>query len=258
MISIIIPAHNEEQRIDKTLEEYELYFKERVKKKEIDKFEIIVVANACKDNTVGVVKKAEKNFKEIKHLDFTQGGKGFAVLEGFKKALNGKSEIIGFVDADMATSPEAFFELYKNLGKSDGIIASRYLAGAVVEPKPTFQRIVASRVFNFLIRALLFLNYRDTQCGAKLFKRSVVEKIIPEMKITKWAFDVNLLYLCKRYGFKIKELPTTWSDKAYSKINLKKAGPQMFFSIVRLRMYYSPLRGLIKIYDSLPEKIKID
>ena len=168
-ISIIIPAHNEEKRIGKTLEEYGKFFERKRKSKEIKNFEIIVVLNACKDRTIDVARRAEKKWKRIRHLDFEKGGKGFAVIEGFKEALKGKSNFIGigFVDADMATSPEAFYELIKNIKDYDGIIASRYVKGAVVNPKPSIQRIIVSRVFNFLIRALYFMPYKDTQCLSK-------------------------------------------------------------------------------------------
>ena len=101
-VSIIIPAHNEEKRIGRTLKEYISYFK----RKKLN-FQIIVVLNACSDNTLKIVKK----YKELEILNFKQGGKGFAIIEGFKKALKKKSNLIGFVDADMATPPVAFYDL---------------------------------------------------------------------------------------------------------------------------------------------------
>lgn len=257
MISIIIPAYNEEKRIGKTLEEYERFFRDLKKKKLFD-FEIIVVINNTKDRTEEIVKKSCKKYKEIKYLNFKQGGKGFAIIEGFKEALkNKKNELIGFVDADLATIPQAYYELVKNIGRYDAIIGSRYVKGAVVEPKQTMQRIFVSRVFNFLIRSLFLMNYRDTQCGAKLIKRNVLEKIINKLVITKWAFDVDLLYLLRRHNFRIREFPTVWSDKEYSKINFMKAGPLMALSIIRLRLVNSPFKRVMKVYDSMPEWVKI-
>ena len=150
-ISIIIPAHNEEVRIGKTLDSYTKFFKEKKKNKEIENFEIIVVANACKDNTVKVVEKFRKKYREIKLLNFELGGKGFAIQEGFKESLQGDSGLIGFVDADMATSPENFYDLVKKIGNHDGIIASRYLKGSIVKPKQPFMRLLASRIFNFIV-----------------------------------------------------------------------------------------------------------
>lgn len=256
MISIIVPAYNEEKRIGPTLDAYGEFFS-NVKKTGKEKFEIIVVLNACKDKTLEIVKEKEKKFREIRHLDFEQSGKGFAVIEGFKAAKGG---IIGFVDADMATKPEAFFELIKSLkveiNEYDGIIASRYLKGALVSPKPTFMRRIVSRMFNILIKSMLFINYEDTQCGAKVFKKTAINEIMPYMTMSQWAFDVEILYLLKKKGFKVNEIPTEWSDKKYSKINFLRSGPKMVLAIIRLRIINSPFKGIMKLYDKITWRIR--
>jgi len=244
-LSIIIPAYNEEKRIENTLSTYTKFFD---KIKDLD-YEILVVINNTKDNTKEIVEKHKKKNKKIRYLDLERGGKGYAVTEGFKDALKRKNTLIGFVDADMATPPEAYHYLIKKLENSDGIIASRYIKGSIMEPKPTFQRKVSSRIFNTAIRTLLFMPYRDTQCGAKLFKRETIEKILPQITFSYYAFDVDLLYAARRNGFKIKEAPTKWADKGLSKINFLKAGPRMFFGVVRLRLLNSPLKGMVRIYD---------
>ena len=101
------------------------------------------------------------------------------------------------------------------------------------------------------------MNYKDTQCGAKIFRRKVIEKIIPKITMSEWAFDVDLLYSLKREGIRIREVPTIWSDKEYSKLNLRKSGIQMLASLIRLRLIYSPFKFIIKVYDKIPEKFKI-
>ena len=93
--------------------------------------------------------------------------------------------------------------------------------------------------------------FRDTQCGAKIFRRQTLEKTINELGMTKWAFDVELLFKIYNKGFKIREFPTVWSDKQYSKINFAKAGPWMALGIIRLRIINSFLRSFIRIYDKL-------
>jgi len=247
---IVIPAHNEERRIGQTLREYLDFFK-KVKTISV---EIIVVLNACSDRTKEVVQKYK--CKELKILEFKRGGKGFAVLEGFKEALRSKSDIIGFVDADMATTPADYYRLYKSLGNSDGVIADRYIKGAVLNPEPTLQRRIVSRMYNAVIRAMFMLPYRDTQCGAKLFKRLAVESIISKIGMTKWAFDVELIYKMTKSGFHIKPVATTWSDKEYSTVNVLSAGPMMVLGIVRLRILHSPFRRAIRVYDFLAESIR--
>jgi len=255
-VSIIIPAYNEEERIGKTLEKYLDYFKE-LKKKKLLGFEIIVVLNACKDNTLIIVKKFLKN-RELKILNFKQGGKGFAIIEGFKESLkDGKNHFIGFVDADMSTAPEEFYNLIKGIGEYDGIIASRWMKNSVIKTPQTILRKITSRGFNFLVRSILILPYKDTQCGAKLFKEKSIKNIIKDLKTTRWAFDIDLLYNLKKNGFKLKEVPTVWEDKRESKLSLFKVPFQMFSSVIRLRLIYSPFKFIVKIYDKLPEKMKI-
>jgi len=255
-VSIIIPVRNEERRVGKTLEKYGKFFTD-LKKKGVLDFEFVTVLNACEDNSFNVIKNAQKKFKEIKILNFKEGGKGFAIMEGFKDSLKRENDVIGFADADGSTSHEAYYDLIKNINNYDGIIASRYVKGSKVFPKQSFSRIVASRIFNFLIHSLFIMFYKDTQCGAKLFKYEVIKKILPSLTLTRWAFDVNLLYLCKKHGFKIREYPVIWRDEEYSVLNLKKAGLQMFLSIIRLRLLNSPFKFIIKLYDKLPEKLKV-
>ena len=255
-LSIIIPAYNEEKRIKKTLDTYRRFFEEEKKKKTIRNFEIVVVINNTQDRTEEIVKKFSKKYPEIRYLNFKQGGKGFAIIEGFKDALKRNKDLIGFVDADMATLPESFYDLIKNIGDYDGIIASRYMKGAIVNPKPSIQRIIVSRIFNILIRTLFLMNYKDTQCGAKLFKRNVIKETINRFSITKWAFDVDLLHQMKKKNFKIKEYPTIWSDKKYSKINFVKAGPKMAFASIRLRILDSKLNKIVNLYDKINDIFK--
>jgi len=255
MLSIIIPAYNEEKRIGETLEEYLRFFSEKKENKEIGDFELLVVLNGCKDNTLRVVEKYTKKFSMIRYLNFEQAGKGFAIIEGFKDALNKGKKLIGFVDADMATKPESFYDLIQNIENYDGIIASRGLKES--EVKTSFMRKLTNRGFNFVVRIFLFLPFKDTQCGAKLFKREALNEVIDEIGMTEWAFDVDLLYKLRKKGFKVKEIPTIWEDKTDSKLNLTIVPFKMFSSVVRLRLLNSPFRFIVRAYDKLPEKIKV-
>ena len=253
-LAVIIPAHNEEKRIDNTLNSYFLYFNSLVKTKKLDNFRIIVVVNACTDKTIDIVKKYQKNKLDI--LEFVKGGKGFAVIEGFKHALKRDYTHIGFVDADMATTPMEYYRLFSEIKRYDGVIASRYLSGANLTPRNTLLRIIASRVYNSFIRAILLISYRDTQCGAKIFKKEAVARILNKIGMTSWAFDIEMLYLLNKYGFRIKEEPTTWSNKDYSKINFWRSGPWMGLAVVRLRILNSPLKRMIRIYDKFIKVFK--
>jgi glycosyltransferase involved in cell wall biosynthesis len=218
-ISIIIPAYNEEKRIEKTIRAYHAFFSQKNMP-----FEFVIVLNGCKDNTIGVVENIRKNVDQntIIIIDLPQAGKGLAIKAGFADALTRDADIIGFVDADMATKPEAFYDLILNLGDNDGIIASRYMPGAQISPpRPAYKRYGSRIIYEPLVWLLFGLSYYDLQCGAKLFKRAVLEKVTPQLTVTQWAFDAELLYLCKKAGYTVKEIPTVWEDQADSKLTLR-------------------------------------
>ena len=243
-LSIIIPAYNEETRIGKTLENYTSFFNKNIKN-----YEIIVILNGCVDNTLEIVNKIANKNGALKILEFKEKiGKGGAIKEGFKLA---KGDLIGFVDADSSTSPEEFLKLYNNILDYDGIIASRWMKGSIISKKQPFLRIIFGRVFNFIVNILFGFHYKDTQCGAKLFKKEAVEKIIGSIGLTKWAFDIDVLYLMKRNKLRIIEFPTVWGDSPESKLKLWKTAKQMALSIIRLRLYYSPFKFIAKSIDRI-------
>lgn len=251
-VTIIIPAYNEEQRIGTTLEAYCRFF--RWHRREF-KTTFSVVLNGCTDNTLHVAQRYRRTFPEIKILHFQEKiGKGGAIIEGIKAST---SSLVGYVDADGSTPPEAFYDLARSLHSSDGIIASRWLPRSRVYPPQTFRRRLASRCFNFFVRVFFFLPYHDTQCGAKLFRRESLLPIVSDLVITQWAFDVNLLYLLQKNQAYIHEAPTVWMDKAHSKLHVFGAGSQMFLGLLRLRLLNSPLRWLVGFYDRLPSWTKI-
>ena len=234
-ISIIIPAYNEEGRIERTMRAYYQFFSEKQQQINLT-FELIIVLNGCKDNTSGVVHAVRDNLSadNIIIIDIPQAGKGLAIKVGFVDALNRENDLIGFVDADMATAPPAFYDLAKNSADVDGVIASRYMPGAHITPvRPAYKRWGSRIIYEPYVWLLFGLNYYDLQCGAKLFKRAVIEKVTPQLTVAQWAFDAELLYLCKRNGFIIKEIPTTWHDQADSKLTLR-GGLRMFSALFKV------------------------
>jgi len=232
---ILIPAYNEERRIEPTLREYGEFFAKNYN----GEYHIVVVLNGCTDNTLGVVQKVAKDFPAIHSIVFQDPiGKGGALIEGLKLAIH--SELIGYVDADGATQPQAFMELVKRIGEADCVIGSRWLPGAIIHQSQQSHRQFASRVFHGIVQFLFRMNIRDTQCGAKVMKTAAVEKIHDYLTIADLAFDINLLYALKRAGFSILEVPTEWTDKAGSKVMLGRSSMTMFLSAVRVRLIYFP------------------
>ncbi|MBS3140784.1 glycosyltransferase family 2 protein [Candidatus Woesearchaeota archaeon] len=240
-LSIIIPAYNEEERIEKTLNSYFSFFN---KKFSIKEYEIIVIPNNCSDSTVNILKKLGKKHENLVFKEFKKKiGKAGALIEGFKLA---EGNLIGFVDADNSAPPESFFRLLNNINNNDGVIGSRWIKGAEIELEQPLARRILSRIFNLLVRIIMGLHYHDTQCGCKLFKKEAIKSILPNLEYTKWSFDIELLYQMKRINAKIKEIPIKWADDSRTHLNIAKAPMQMFIALIKLRILYSPLKFIMK------------
>lgn len=244
-LSIVVPAYNEEGRIGAMLAAYLPYFEERYGAD----FEILVSINHSTDGTEAIVRGLMPSHPALRVLvDPRPIGKGGAIMAAGAAA---RGAWIGFVDADGATPPAAFDDLVKNIGGAGLIIASRRLPGAVVSPRQPWQRRFASRVFNVFVRRLFKLKITDTQCGAKLMTAEAWRAIVPHIGLTKWAFDVDMLFKTRRAGYAIAEIPTTWSDVGGSKLKIGRVSFQMLLAICRLRLLYSPLRWVVAAYDRL-------
>lgn len=237
-ISLIIPAHNEEGRIGITLNRYLRIFPAKFG----NDFEIIIIINNCNDRTVDVVQdfcKSSPNLR-FKNFDFPIG-KGGAIIEGFKLA---KGEYVSFVDADGSTGPYDFLRVMRGIGGNDGAIGSRWLIDSKKIDQP-FSRKIVSRGFNILVRVLFRFPYRDTQCGAKIFRKESIDCLLLDLGISGFSFDVELLYLLHKKGFKIIEIPIRWKHFGKSSLDMRKAIPLMFLSVVRLRIMESRLRYVL-------------
>jgi len=239
---LLIPAYNEEARIEPVLRDYAEYFKRHYS----GNFQLVVVLNGCVDNTLGIVERVAKEYPSISALEFPAPiGKGGALIEGLKLAP--MADLIGYVDADGATAPPAFEDLVRRMDTVDCAIGSRWLPGAVLHQAQSRKRRFASRLFHGVVQFFFRMNIRDTQCGAKVMRRAAVEKIHPSLRLADLTFDINLLYSLKRAGFKVIEVPTEWTDKIGSKVSFNaKTSLNILLSIVRLRLIYSPFYRLLR------------
>jgi len=235
---LLIPAYNEEARIEPVLRGYADFFQRHYS----GALKLVVVLNGCRDNTLGVVQRVARDFPAVSWLDFPAPiGKGGALIEGLK--LAGHADYIGYVDADGATGPEAVLKLIPFLETADCVIGSRWLPGSVLlKAQPKFRQVF-SRCFHFIVELLFWMHIKDTQCPCKLLRRAAAEKIHPFLRIADLAFDVNLLVAVKRAGFRIQEVPIEWTDIVGSKVtaSLFRNSLAMFLSVVRVWLIYSPI-----------------
>ena len=240
---LLIPAYNEEARIEPVLREYAGFFGRNYS----GEFKLVVVLNGCRDNTLAVVQRVAQDCPSVGWLDFSAPiGKGGALIEGLK--LAGHADLIGYVDADGATGPQAFIELARHIGNADCVVGSRWLPGSVLHQAQPKLRQFVSRSFHLIVELLFWMHIKDTQCPCKLMRCEAVDKIHSTLCITDLAFDVNLLVALKRGGFRLLEVPVEWTDKAGSKVtsSLFRASLTMFLSVVRLRLIYSPLYKFLR------------
>lgn len=239
IVSVVIPAYNEEKRIGKTLENHLEFFHDT---------EIFIAMDGCKDRTLYIVeefaKKGNKNNNSVSYIHFDKRlGKGLGLLRAIEHT---KGDILVITDADESTSPSEIFKLVNSLNGCDCVIGSRWLPGSKVLVKQPIQRRIASRGFNFLVRTMFGIPFKDTQCGAKVVRKDAIKSVMGGMSTFNFAFDIDLLWQLHKSGFKIKEVPIVWSDKNGSSIKLFHVIITMFLAIARLRIINSPLGFLIR------------
>ncbi len=240
---LMIPAHNEQDRLPPTLVQFAEYARAHYG----GDFTLLVVLNGCSDNTLGVTLQAEATYPCIRHIDLPgRIGKGGALIEGLRHALDLGCDLVGFIDADGSTPPASLFSLVRRAPEADCIVGSRRVAGAVIKQFQPSHRQLASRIFHAIVASLFQLGIQDTQCGAKVMKAAAARRILPMLHIADMAFDVNLLYALKRCGCSLLEAPVEWTDHLGSKVRYFRTSLVMFLSVARLRLVYSPFHRLLR------------
>ena len=238
-ISIIIPAYNEENRISGYLDTILTYLNT-----EKYLYEIIIVDDGSTDATASVVNNYIARNPNIKLITLPHNcGKGCAVKTGMIQATG---TLRLFTDADGATPITELQRLRNEIDHgADVAIGSRakYSNDCVV--KGTLHRRIMGSVFNLLVQALMVKNISDTQCGFKLFTAKAASTVFPLQSISGFGFDVEILFICDRKGFTIKEVPVNWSEIPRSKVKLFQDSIKMFLDIFKIRINY--LKG---IYNS--------
>jgi dolichol-phosphate mannosyltransferase len=221
--SLVIPAYNEENRIRHLF-------------RSIDRFdgELIVVCDGT-DRTARVVEEVQKERADltIRCLTFDHRlGKGGGVIAGLTEA---RSPLVGFCDADGSTTMAEMIRLFSCLGENDGAIGSRWVAGSTLTVRQGLLRRLESRSFNLLIRSLFGLDFHDTQCGAKVFRKNAIDRILPAMVSRGFEFDVELLWRLNRAGCRVVEIPIEWQNKTDSRVR-KRDMMRMVAGLFRVRL----------------------
>lgn len=215
-LSVIIPAYNEEKRIIPTLRATKRYLESRDYS-----YEVIVVNDGSTDKTAQVVAKAEQNWDELKLIDNKKNkGKGGVVKQGMMAA---KGDWRLFMDADNSTPVSEVEKFWPFTKEYQIIIGSRYSHGGKITVPQSLTRRLMSRLGNFLIQMMVAWGMKDTQCGFKLFSDRAVKKIFPLQTMMRWSFDIELIAIARRKGFKIAQTGVVWHNVGESKVGADAA-----------------------------------
>ena len=227
--SIIIPAYNESKRIVPTLNRVLSYIAEQGWDAEL-----IVVNDGSRDDTAKVVSGYVEHNPIVRLLENPGNrGKGYSVRNGM---LNARGTILLFSDADLSSPIEEAPKLFEAIEQgADVVIGSRWLRSELQTARQPLHRQLFGRIFNVVLRIFLGLNFKDTQCGFKAFTRQSAQSIFPLQRIERWGFDPELLFLAKKQGFRIAEVPVRWAHDEGGRINPLRDGLRMFLEVLKIR-----------------------
>ena len=229
--SIVIPAYNEGARLEATLEKVLAY----VRAQGWDA-EVIVVNDGSRDNTADIVKAFAANNPALRLVENPGNrGKGYSVRHGM---LNARGRVVLFSDADLSSPIEEAPKLLQALeAGADIAIGSRWLRSETQTHRQPLHRQLFGRIFNLIMRVILGLKFKDTQCGFKAFKQPAVQAIFPLQRIERWGFDPEILFLARKFKFKVQEVPVAWGHSGGTRINPLVDGSRMFMEMLRIRWY---------------------
>jgi dolichyl-phosphate beta-glucosyltransferase len=229
--SIVIPAYNEGKRLAPTLEKVLDYVRQQAWDAEI-----IVVNDGSTDNTAALVQSFAASNPHLRLVENPGNrGKGYSVRHGMLKA---QGDVIVFSDADLSSPIDEMPKLLHAInGGADIAIGSRWLRAELQTTRQSLHRQLFGRVFNGLNRAILGLRFKDTQCGFKAFTRPAAQTILPLQRIERWGFDPEILFLARKFGFRVDEIPVRWGHVGGTRINPLVDGARMFQEMLRIRWY---------------------
>jgi len=235
LYSIILPAFNESSRIGPSLVKALAFVREQHWNAEI-----IVVNDGSRDDTADIVRHLMLHAPEIRLLENPGNrGKGYGVRNGM---LNARGDILLFSDADFSSPIDEAPKLIAAIDQgADIAFGSRWLLAETQTRRQSLLRQFVGRAYNLLLRFVLGLPYRDTQCGFKAFTRRAAEIIFTRQQIEGWGFDPELLFIARKFGLKMTEVAVEWANDDRSKINPIVDGVKMFYELLTIR--FSNLSG---------------
>lgn len=229
-VSIVIPAYNEERRLPPYLESIRHHFDSDL----VGCYEVVVVDDGSTDGMASELRRSAETFPQLRVLQHSENrGKGAAVRTG---VLAARGRYVLFADADGATPIEEERRLRARLQtEADIAVGSRRVASTEVARNRNPFRGIVGKSFARLAKCLLGLSVHDTQCGFKMFRHEVAVKLFPQMREEGYYFDLEMLILADRYGYRVIEVPINWADQPGSRMSLIRELASMMGAFRRLR-----------------------
>jgi len=227
--SIVIPAYNESGRLRPTLDKLLAYAEQ--KHWEI---EILVVNDGSRDDTADIVRAYSLTHPQVVLVENPGNhGKGYSVRNGM---LHARGDVCLFTDADLSSPIDEAQKLFDAISAgADIAIGSRWLRADLQTERQPLYRQLLGRIYNLVLRIFLGLNFADTQCGFKAFRRAAAQRIFPLQHIERWGFDPEILFLARRLGFSVKEVPVVWAHSEGTRLSPFRDGVRMFGEVLRIR-----------------------
>jgi glycosyltransferase involved in cell wall biosynthesis len=227
--SLVIPAYNESSRIRPTLDEILRYAAQQKWDAEI-----LVVDDGSGDDTAALVREYARAHPQIQLVQNPGNrGKGYSVRNGM---LHARGDICLFTDADLSSPIAEAEKLFDAIRQgADVAIGSRWLRAELQTERQPLYRQAFGRIFNMLLRLVLGLHFRDTQCGFKAFRREAAQRIFPLQRIERWGFDPEILFLARRMDLKTIEVPVIWAHREGTRLHPFHDGLRMFGDVMRIR-----------------------
>ena len=227
-LSIIIPAHNEANRLPPSLEKIDAFLAGQAFTSEV-----VVVENGSSDGTLAIAESFKTRMPALKVIHEDRRGKGLAVRRGMLEAAG---EYRFFCDADLSMPIEQVLRfLPPELDLVDVAIGSREVAGSRRIDEPGYRHLIG-RVFNTMVRWMVLPGLQDTQCGFKCFRGEIAEKVFPLQTLTGMSFDAEVLFIARKLGYRITEVPIDWTFNADSRVRLMQDSLRMAFDLLEIRL----------------------
>jgi len=234
-LSVVIPAYNEEERLPAALSRIKSYLD-----RQSLEYEIVVVDDGSVDGTLEMAEEFRSNLARIIVLsNDSNRGKGFSAKRGF---LAASGDLVLLTDADLSAPIEEFGKLWAAVRGIDGVIGSRALRGSEIFAHQSFFRELSGKFFNLMMRLITGLNFHDTQCGFKLFRREPFLPVFRDLQIEGFAFDVEILFLARQRGLRVAEIPVRWGDAEGTRVRLLQ-GARSFLELVAIRLRHGRRGG---------------